>query len=174
MRLSVNNTNSVRWCRAMLSHKCVLVGSLMVVFWLFAQSRAQCLDGRLLHQLEPVAAFASLRLALVQPHPLDVRLVFVACVSVIFSEKQLISIHSPIRTDQRELTNAANDARIEGRRNHRRRVLGALGALHDVHVERIIVAGLLQQQLALLDTGGMLQRIVHGWCETSVAGTMKI
>jgi len=59
------------------------------------------------------------------------------------------------------LTDATHNAGIEGRWNQVGVLLGAGAPLEDLHVEGIIVAGGLEQQLALLDTSGVLQRIVH-------------
>lgn len=97
------------------------------------------LDGGLLDQLEPVSALAALGVTLVQPHPLNVGLIF--------------------------LTDASDEARLERRRDHVRVLLGARAALEHTHVEGIGVAGSVGQQLALLQTGRMLDRVVHHFAE---------
>lgn len=97
------------------------------------------LDGGLLDQLEPVSALAALGVTLVQPHPLNVSLIFFA--------------------------DASDEARLERRWDHVRVLLGARAALEHAHIERVGVAGPVGQQLTLLQTGRVLDRVVHHFAE---------
>lgn len=97
------------------------------------------LDGGLLDQLEPVSALAALGVTLVQPHPLNVSLIF--------------------------LTDASDEARLERGRDHVRALLGARAALEHTHIEGIGIAGSVGQQLALLQTGRVLDRVIHHFAE---------
>lgn len=79
-------------------------------------------------------------MSLMQPHPLDVGLIL--------------------------LTDTSNQTGLESRWNHVGAFLGAGAALEHAHIERVVIAGLPGQQFALLQAGGVLDRVVHHFAET--------
>ena len=92
-----------------------------------------------MNQVEPVSAFASSGLALMQPHP--------------------------VNTSGLLLADAPHKTSLKSRGNLVGLIFGAGTPLDYFEVERVLVTGYFCQKLALFQPSGVLKGVTHGHCD---------